>query len=75
MLLYHATASPFVRKVLVLAYETGFVDRIELKTEQVTPVAPNNNPISDNPLSRVLCLFIDDGMALGRQPADLCVSR
>lgn len=64
MKLHHAAASPFVRKVLVVAHETGLADRIEINTVQVTPVAPNAELMADNPLSKIPCLVTDDGLAL-----------
>ena len=38
MKLRHAAASPFVRKVMVLAHEQGLLGRIELVATGVSPV-------------------------------------
>ena len=64
MKLHYASASPFVRKVMVLAHETGLTDRIEQVSVQVTPVAPDAQLIRDNPLSKIPCLVTDDGLSL-----------
>lgn len=61
----HANAvSPYVRKVLVLAIETGLRDRIEPVTRLHTPVKPDPDLTSDNPLGKIPCLVTDDGTAL-----------
>lgn len=61
----HANAiSPYVRKVRVLAIETGLGHRIELVTRMHTPVQPDPELIHDNPLGKIPCLVTDDGTAL-----------
>jgi glutathione S-transferase len=64
MKLHYSTTSPYVRKVMAVAIETGLRERIELATRQLTPVAPNADVNADNPLGKVPCLVTDDGMAL-----------
>lgn len=62
MKLRYSTTSPFVRKVHVLAIETGQADRIELvKTNTADPASGLNK---DNPLNKVPALTLDDGSAL-----------
>jgi glutathione S-transferase len=62
MKLRYSTTSPFVRKVHVLAIETGQADRIELvKTNTADPASGLNK---DNPLNKVPALMLDDGSAL-----------
>ena len=64
MKLLFALPSPFVRKVRVLAHETGLIDRIEHATVALTPTAPVEVLNAENPLGKVPCLITDDGMAL-----------
>lgn len=60
MKLRYSTTSPFVRKVHVLAIETGQIDRIELvKTVTTDPDLGRNNP-----LQKVPALELDDGTSL-----------
>jgi glutathione S-transferase len=62
MKLRYSTTSPFVRKVHVLAIETGQADKIELvKTNTADPASGLNK---DNPLNKVPALVLDDGSAL-----------
>jgi glutathione S-transferase len=67
MKMFFRPASPFVRKVRVMAMETGLVDQIELvplatfeeMVEQVTP---------HNPLGKIPTLLLEDGSALYDSP-------
>ena len=60
MKLCYSTTSPFVRKVHVLAIETGLIDRIELvKTVTTDPELGKLNP-----LNKVPALVLDDGSPL-----------
>ncbi|NJM92581.1 MAG: glutathione S-transferase [Rhodospirillaceae bacterium] len=60
MKLRYSTTSPFVRKVHVLAIETGQVDKIEL----VKTVTTDPDLGRDNPLQKVPALELDDGSSL-----------
>ncbi len=42
MKLCHAAASPFVRKVMMVAHERALVDRIELVPTSVSPLQAND---------------------------------
>ena len=64
MKLFHNIASPFVRKVRVLAAETGLVSRIELVQSVFTPVSPDTGLFASNPLGKIPTLMLDDGTAL-----------
>jgi glutathione S-transferase len=64
MKLHTNQATPFGRKVLVLAEEVGLAGKLEVLNEQLTPVTPNAAVIADNPLGKIPCLVIDDGTAL-----------
>jgi glutathione S-transferase len=64
MRLYHAPASPFVRKVTIVLHETGLVDQVEIVPAVGTPLAPGSLPVVRNPLGKVPTLERDDGPAL-----------
>ena len=59
MELYHAAASPFVRKVRVVLHETGQTDAVTLIDSAQTPLNPN--PANQNPLGKIPCLTRPDG--------------
>ena len=60
MKLRYSTTSPFVRKVHVLAIETGQIDKIEL----VKTVTTDPDLGRDNPLQKVPAMEMDDGSSL-----------
>jgi glutathione S-transferase len=62
--LHYSYASPYVRKVMAVAIETGLRDKLELAVRKVSPVAPDAEVNRDNPLGKVPCLVTDDGVAL-----------
>ena len=64
MKLFHNIASPFVRKVRVLAAETGLASRVELVQSVFTPVSPDTGLFASNPLGKIPTLMLDDGTAL-----------
>ncbi len=64
MKLYHSAASPFVRKALVAAHETGLTERIEIATIALTPVASNAELNEENPLGKIPALVLEDGTTL-----------
>ncbi len=64
MKLFDNPASPFCRKVLVLAHETGQLDQIEVMAAGGSPVASDNMPKHINPLGKIPTLVTDDGKAL-----------
>jgi glutathione S-transferase len=68
MKLRHAAASPFVRKVMVLAHEHGLIGRIELVPTTVSPVQANADLAGENPLMKVPSLTTDDGQVLFDSP-------
>ena len=65
MRLHSNPASPFGRKVKVLAIETGVFDQLEVHQVQTTPVGPDPSLVADNPLARTELL----GKAERFQPA------
>lgn len=62
MKLYHNPASPYTRKVMVLAHETGLVDRISLMPIKVWEETERIR--SDNPLGKIPTLINDQGQAV-----------
>ena len=64
MKLYHNPASPYVRKVRVLAIETGLMGDIELVDTTLTPTGPDAALCSDNPIGKIPTLVRDDRAAL-----------
>ncbi len=64
MKLFYAITSPYVRKVMVTAYEHGLTDRIELiKMPAKDPLEPSI-ATSHNPLGKIPTLITDDGEAI-----------
>ncbi len=64
MQLIYAAASPFARKVRVLAAETGLLERIELLDTAVLPITLNERVNVLNPLGKIPVLLTDAGEAL-----------
>jgi len=62
MLLRFLTTSPYVRKVMVTAIETGLEGSIE--KVPTSPQADEEHLAEDNPLSKVPTLILDDGTVL-----------
>lgn len=62
MKLHYNVASPYVRKVMAVAIETGLEDRIEPVTRMMTPVKPDADLAADNPLGKIPCLVTDDAV-------------
>jgi len=64
MQLIYAAASPFARKVRVLAHETGLLSRIELLDTAVLPTTLNERVNALNPLGKIPVLLTDNDEAL-----------
>ncbi len=64
MQLYHAPASPFVRKVIVTLRETGQLADVELVAAALSPHDPARVPVWENPLGKIPTLVRPDGPAL-----------
>lgn len=85
MRLYHAPASPFVRKVMVLLHEAKATERVTLVPVSGNPLDPGTLPVDRNPLgkipalerpdgptlydSRVITRYLDDSLHAGLYPA------
>ena len=64
MKLYWSSRSPFVRKVMVAAHETGVASRILTERVVVGANNPNADVMAVNPLNKIPTLVLDDGTAL-----------
>lgn len=64
MKLFWSSRSPYVRKVMVLAHETGLAGRIETERVVVSSSKPNAVVMAHNPLAKLPTLLLDDGTAL-----------
>jgi glutathione S-transferase len=64
MKLHWSPKSPYVRKVMVVAHETGLVQRLELVRTVAAMLRPNAALMLDNPLSKIPTLVLDDGGTL-----------
>ena len=64
MKLFYSPTSPYVRKVMVVAKETGLVDKLTLETVAASPIAPVDALNAENPLGKVPCLVTDEGDAV-----------
>ncbi len=61
MKLFHSPASPFVRKVMVAAWERGIQDQIELLPSAAGPVKRDQNIVAVNASGKVPCAILPDG--------------
>lgn len=64
MKLFYQTHSPYARKVLVLAHETGLADRLEVIHHETSPTRRNKEVFDVNPLGKVPVLILEDGAVL-----------
>jgi len=64
MKLYYSPTSPYVRKVTVLAQETGLEAKIERLAASTTPINQNPDVAKANPVAKVPTLVTDDGLHL-----------
>lgn len=61
MKLFFSPASPYVRKVMVVAHETGQADRIELLDSAANPVDRDGRIVAQNPTGKVPTGLLEDG--------------
>lgn len=64
MKLYHAAASPFVRKVMMVLHETEQLDDVEIATIATAPTNPDASVAAANPLMKIPALERPDGVTL-----------
>lgn len=64
MKLFYSPTSPYVRKVTVLALETGLDSRVERVVTNTSPVQRDPGLGAENPLGKVPTLITEDGVVL-----------
>lgn len=64
MKLFYASASPYVRKVMIVLQETGQLEDVEIHTVATTPTTPAEDLKGSNPLAKIPALERSDGPAL-----------
>lgn len=64
MTLFHSPLSPYVRKVIVVAHETGLIDQITNVDGGGTPMDPNDGVVGANPVGKIPALVTEDGTNL-----------
>lgn len=64
MKLYWSSRSPYVRKVMVVAHETGLAAQIACERVVVSAYLPNTDVLPVNPLGKIPTLMLDDGTAI-----------
>jgi glutathione S-transferase len=62
--LHWSPRSPFVRKVMIAAHETGLMDRIDRVRSVTNMLTPNLPLMLDNPWSKIPTLITDEGLVL-----------
>jgi len=68
MKLHWSPRSPFVRKVMIVAHETGLADRLACVRTVVAMAKPHAELMTENPLSKIPTLVLDDGTILYDSP-------
>jgi glutathione S-transferase len=66
--LRYSPTSPYVRKVMVVALETGLEGKLEKIETSVAPTKPNADVAKVNPLMKVPALALDNGETLFDSP-------
>ena len=64
MKLLSSSATPFGRKVEVVAIEKGLIDGMEVVATSTSPTSPHEGLARVNPLIKIPTLILDDGRAL-----------
>ena len=64
MQLLYQNHSPYARKVLVCAHETGLLPRLDIVNHETSPTRRNEDVYQFNPLGKVPVLICEDGTAL-----------
>lgn len=64
MKLFYSPLSPYVRKCMIVAHETGLMDKIEIIERAGTPLDPNDEIVAANPVGRIPALVTDDAGTL-----------
>lgn len=64
MQLLYQTHSPYARKVLVAAHETGLAGRLHVIHQETSPTLRNDLVFAANPLGKVPVLILEGGLTL-----------
>jgi glutathione S-transferase len=64
MKLHWSPRSPYVRKVMIVAHETGLLDRITCVRSVAVRHKLNPDIVKDSPVGRIPVLVLDDGVVL-----------
>src|SRR6266436_4868499 len=64
MRLYWSSRSPFVRKAMIAAHETGISTRIETIRVEVAVTKLNTDVMAHNPLNKIPTLVLENGEVL-----------
>lgn len=64
MKIHWSSRSPFVRKAMIAAYESGVAERIERMPAVVSLSRPNPDVMHDNPSGMIPTLILEDGNTL-----------
>ena len=64
MKLFFSPTSPYVKKVLISAFELNLADQIELLPAKTSPVLRDQSVVAKNPLGKIPTLIVADGRAL-----------
>ncbi len=64
MQLHWSRVSPYVRKVMICAHETGLASQIELVNSKVAMTVPNLELMRANPLGKVPALVTENGQVI-----------
>ena len=68
MTLHWSPRSPFVRKVMIVAHETGVSDRLRCVRTVVGGTTPHVQLMQENPLGKLPTLVLEDGTAIYDSP-------
>jgi glutathione S-transferase len=68
MKLHWSPRSPFVRKVMIVAHETGVAGKLECVRTVAATIKPHPELMIDNPLSKIPTLVLGDGTVLYDSP-------
>jgi len=64
MKLHWSPKSPYVRKVLIVAYELGLMEKIECIRSVALRTKVNDDIMADSPVGRIPVLVLDNGVVL-----------
>ncbi len=68
MTLHFSPRSPYVRKVMIVAHETGLLDRLHTVRTVVGSTMPHRELMRQNPLGKIPTLVLEDGTVIYDSP-------